>query len=492
MSVRPIRFRSGARGRVSAAVALALALGGAATPATAATPAAAMPAAAPGAADTLRLSLDQAVALAMSQGEEMRLANASVSVANGQVREAMAAALPQISGSLTYDRRFASVFQSVGPDTGIVGAIAGLFKETPFASVHSWSADVTASQLLWSGGRVGSGLAAARAYRRSVRAGRDETAADIALQVERAYLEAAYARRVLEISRAGLEQSRAHLAQVKLFQSQGSRSEYDLIRAQVDAANQEPPVVAARNASELAMLDLRRLIDLPLDQPVALVTPLAFEDGLVPVVEDASDDPSARPALIRADADVEGRRDLLRLERAARWPQLTLSSTLSQQAFPPIERPRLDEFHRNLDASLKLEFPLFLGFKTFGAVERATAELRQAQVQRDLLREQVRLDVARARQEVRRTLAEMVARRGTAQLAERAHHLAEVRYTNGLATQLEVTDARLQMQTSLIQEVQAVKDYRLALLELERSLGRRVQTVRRPLDQIAASMNDEE
>ncbi len=324
-----------------------------------------------------------------------------------------------------------------------------------------------------------------------MRAGRDEIAGDVALEVERAYLEAAYALRVLEISRAGLEQSRAHLAQVALYQSQGSRSEYDLIRAQVDAANQEPPVVSARNASELAMLDLRRLVNLPLDQPLSLVTPLAFEDGLVPVVEDASDDPAARAALIRADADVEGRRELLRVERAARWPQLVLSSTLSQQAFPPIERPRLDEFHRSWDASLKLDFPLFLGFKTFGAVERATAELRQAQVQRDQLREQVRVEVARARQEVRRTLAEMMARRGTAQLALRGHHLAEVRYTNGLATQLEVTDARLQMQTAQIQEAQAVKDYRLAVLDLERSLGHKVQTVRRPLDEITASMNSE-
>jgi outer membrane protein TolC len=441
------------------------------------------------AAETLRIGVDDAVQRALSQGEEMRSANAGLSVANGKVREALAVALPQINGSLTYERQFASIFQSAAPDTG---ELAQIFKNSPFGSVHSWNAELTASQLLWSGGRVGAGLSAARAYRKSVRAQRDETAADLSVQVSRAYYEAVYARQVMAIAEAGLEQARAHLTQVELYFKQGSRSEYDLIRAQVDAANQQPLVVAARNATRLAMLDLKRLINVPLDQRLALTTPLAFEDGLVPVVQDSSDDVTARAALTQADADVEGRRQLLKVERAARWPQLTASGTLQQQAFPPTERPELDQFHRNLNAQLKLEFPLFLGTKTFGAVERAGAELRQAQAQRDRVREDVRIQAARARQEVRRTLADLVARRGTADLAGRAHHLAEVRFRNGLATQLEVTDARLQMETAEINEVQAFKDYRLALVELEHALGRKVQTTRLPLDQISASLTNQE
>lgn len=440
-------------------------------------------------ADTLRLSLDDAVQRAMTQSEEMRAANAGLSVASGKVKEALSVALPQVNGTLTYNRKFASIFQAAGPDTG---ALADLFKSSPFGSQHTWTADLTASQLIWSGGRVGAGLAAARAYRKSVRAGLDQTAADLSVEVQRAYLEAAYAQRVVAISQSGLDQARAHLAQVTLYHKQGSRSDYDLIRAQVDAANQAPPVVAAKNSSELAMLELKRLANIPIAKPLVLTTELAFGDSLVPVADEGGDDPAARAALAQADADVEGRRQLLRVERAARWPQLSASGTLSQQAFPHTERPKLDEFHRNLDASIKLEFPLFLGGKTFGSVERAGAELRQAEAQRDRTREQVAIEAARARQEVRRTLADLVARRGTAQLAGRAQYLAEVRYKNGLATQLEVTDARLQYQTAEINEVQAIKDYRLALIELERSLGRRVPVTRRSLDQISSLMNSEQ
>jgi outer membrane protein len=441
-------------------------------------------AAAPG--DTLHLTIEQAVARALEHGVDLRLADAGISIANGRVREALAAAFPQVNGSLTYGRKFDSIFKSAEGDT----LIGSLFKNSPFAAVHSWTADITASQLIWSGGRLGAGLAAARAARRSTHANRDETAALVTREVRKAYLDAAYASQLLAIAEAGLSQARAHMNEVALYQRQGVRAEYDLIRAQVDAANQEPPVVGARNASQIAMLELKRLMSVALDRPVALDTPLAFEAGMVPVVEDETLDASKRALIARAEADVEARRQLVRFERAARWPQLTLSGTLSEQAFPPTERPRRDEFRRDLNASLKLEFPLFLGGRTFGAVQRATAELRQAEAERDRIRDGSNVEVERARQEVRRTLAVLAARRGTAQLSQRAHHLANVRYTNGIATQLEVSDARLQMLTAETNEVQATRDYLAALVDLEYAVGHPLRTRGTPLSEIATNLED--
>jgi len=446
-------------------------------------------AASPATTDTLRLSVDQAVARALSEGEELRMANAKVAASEGQVREALSVALPQVNGSLTYGRQFASIYQSFSGDTS---GIASLFKNSPFGSVNSWNAEITGSQLLWAGGRISAGISAARAYTASNRADRDEVASDIKARVQRAYLEAVYAQEVLSIARAGLDQARAHLTEVASFHGQGTRSEYDLIRAQVDAANEEPPVVTASNAVDFSMFDLKRLLNVPLQQPLELTTSLSYPDRMIPVAADANDEPTGRAALIRADADVEARRQLLRLEKSGYWPSLTLSGTLSQEAFPQIERPTLDQFHRNISAQLKLEVPIFTGLKTQGSIERATAELHEAQVARSQARENVEVEVARARLEARRMLAEMLARNVTANLAQRAHYLADVRYKNGLSTQLEVSDARLQMQTAQINEVQSTKNYRLALLELERALGHPVPLVKRPLDELTATLSEQE
>ncbi len=453
----------------------------AATSATQGTPAATL--------DTLRLSLEDAVRMALDQGIDMQIANAESRIAAGRIRETAADAWPQLTGAVDYTRQFDSIFSGVS-NAGSDSVFGPLLENSPFAAEKTWKVDVTGTQTLYSR-KVGAGVGAARAYRKQTDANRSETAAGVTLRVKQAYLTAAAAAHLIEIARAGRDQAQAHLKQVQSFRRAGTRAEYDLIQAQVDAMNSEPPVVSALNDHELAMLDLKRTLGVSLQQPVVLVTPLTFADGMVPVPDDAFLAPAQRAALASADAEVEGREKLLDVERATRWPELKLSGTVSQQAFPADELPTRDQFRRSIQGTARLEFPLFLGLKSFGAIQRATAEVRKAEVRREELRQQLDLDIERARQEVRRTLALLLARRGTVQLAQRAHHLANVRYTNGISTQLEVTDARFQMMTSEGNEVIAARDYLAALAQLERALGRPVPLTRRPIDEISQTTPNE-
>lgn len=440
------------------------------------------PAAPVATSDTLHLTLEGAIARALDSGADMQVARAAVGVAQGRVKEVLAQALPQVTGTVSYNRKFDSIFRGLGEaDTTGLG---DLFANSPFGAVHGWTADLTASQLLWSSGRVGAGLRAAKAVRRSTEADRAQSEADVKLAVADAYWSALYANEVVRIARGGLEQAREHLRQVELYRKQGSRSEYDLLQAQVDAANQEPPYVEAKSAVELAMLRLKRSLGLPLAQPLVLDTPLAFGETL-PVPAEFPEDAKARPAVLSAQAAVEARRAALTVEKAGRWPQLVGSATVSHQAFPSEFSPTRDQFQRSIDASVKLEWPLFQGFRTFGGVQRASNELAQAVAMRNELQQQAEVDLASARLGVAEAVATLIARRGTARLAERASHLAEVRWKNGLSTQLEVSDSRLQMLNAQVNEVAALKGHRLALARLERAAGRPVPLVTKTFDELS-------
>ena len=436
---------------------------------------------------TISLTLDQAVERALSQGEEMRTARAQLRDAQGQVREALSGALPQLSGSVTYTRQFASVFQAFA-GTGADSGLGDVFRNSPFGAPNNWNLSLTASQLLFSAGKVGAGLKAAKAARNGATAQQQETSADVAFRVKRAYLQAQYRRRALEVAQAGLTEARQELRQVQLFQRAGTRAEYDLLRAQVDAANQEPIVVQAQGELDVALLELKRLVNVPAEQPVTLATPLAADDGTIPAVatEGLLVDPG-RPALVAADANVTVRQQLLRATKADRWPSLSVQSTFSEQAFPSQVFGFGSGFRRNWDAQVKVSVPLFNGFRTEAQVDRAEAALEQAIAQRNTVREQVDLDVAAAKAEIQRTRSLLSARRETVRQARRAQHLASVRYANGLSTQLEVSDARLLAQRSEMNEAQSTLDYLVALAQLERALGTPLQIVRRPLEQAAVA-----
>ncbi|HJR51575.1 MAG TPA: TolC family protein, partial [Gemmatimonadales bacterium] len=234
----------------------------------------------------------------------------------------------------------------------------------------------------------------------------------------------------------------------------------------------------------IALIELRRLVNLPADQPVVLETPLAAEDGTIPVVveDEIAPPPAARAALVAADAQVHVQEQVVKVTRAERLPVLSVGTTYQEQAFPKEVSPFDARFRRNWNAEVRLSVPIFLGLRTVGAVQRAQAGLDRIRAQRDQLKEQVALDVAQARAELARTVALLGARRETVRQASRAHHLAGVRYSNGLTTQLEVSDARLLRQQAEVNEIQAMRDYLLALAQMERALGRSVVVERRPLE----------
>ena len=441
---------------------------------------------APAPTDTLRMTLDDAIQQALARSEDIRTARANVRQTQGQVFQAMAQALPQVSGTILYDRKLESLFSGMAADTGVFGAI---LKNSSFAAEHAWTVDLTAQQLLWSSGKVGAALSTARAANRAARANEQETASELKFRVRQAYYDAAYSWRLVEIAESALEQARAHLAQVHSGRLEGARSEYEQLRAEVDASNQEPGVVAARNGAELALLNLKRLVDVPLGQPLVLLTPLVAGDGTVPVVTDLSTAVDQRPAVDAANHMVEARRLAVKLYRGQYWPDLYVSTDLSHVAYPSGAWPIRREFHRNWDAFVRLDVPIFNGLRTHGQVVEASAEYDKALATRDLAQKGAAIEAAQARDEIERTQTTLLARRETVRQAQRAWELAGVRFKNGMSTQIEVSDARLQLQTSEVNEVQAMRDYLVAIAQLERAVGHPVPVERRPLAEISPSSN---
>jgi len=279
---------------------------------------------------------------------------------------------------------------------------------------------------------------------------------------------------------------------VRLLHQAGTRAEYDLLRAEVDAANQEPALVQAANDADIAILDLKRLINVPLEQPLELTTSLIAEDGTIPVVTDSAVAPGDAPALAAADATVRMQQDLLLVAKADRWPTLSVSSTFSEQAFPAQVFPFNAPLLRNWNAAVTLSIPIFHGLRTEGEIELYRAQLAQAEAQRDQLREQNARDVAQALGEMRRTQALLLARGATVDQAAQARHIAQVRYTNGLATQLEVADARLLSEQAQVNQAQAMRDYLTSIAQLERALGRPLAIEQRPIQQVRQTISGED
>lgn len=468
--------------------------------------------------DTATITLGQALARATGLSEEVRLARSQVALADAQVTAARSAALPQLDANINYTRTFASPFSSgtgftlpdslkFEPDTTLslaervrylerrapaagLGGLGALFGNLPFGQANSYVASLSGSQPLYSGGRVGSALKIAGEYREAARLGLTEQVADIELQTRDAYFRALLAQELERIAAAAVQQAEAFLAQERLREKAGAASELDVLRAEVALENLRPQLIAARNAASLATLDLKRLIDIPLQQPVRLTTPLTVPPAAE--LESPRVDPQvllARRAAVRAaERQVNIREQQVAIARGAYLPSVDLRVNYGRQIFPQqVFDFSGQDWRTDFTASVGVRIPIFSGFRRAAEVQQARITLDQERLRLAQLRESVQLQYEQALGEKQRAAADLAARQRTVEQAQRVHDLTVLRYEKGLATQLEVTDARLALLQARTNLAQAIATFYLADAGVSRAVGEPTATNGRGVTPLPAS-----
>lgn len=460
---------------------------------------------APAAGTPRALTLDEALRIAEGESEALDIARAGVTRARGEQYRARAELFPQISGSASYSRALRSEFQSLGgggADTTQTGPtdcngytpnpanpleqrvdslehavdcavngnpFAGL-GDLPFGRENTWRLGLNLSQTLFAGGRVRAQGRAAEAGRQRAEIALASQRAQLALDVTEAYYDAALADRLAGIAEATLAQAERTLRQTQLARDVGNQPEFDLLRATVARDNQRPVVIQRRADRDLAVLRLKQLLNLPLDQPVSLTTPLA--DEAVPVSRFATTDAPADSTDLRAPVRqaarvAEAQEQALRIARSQRFPTVRLTSDYGRVAYPEGTFPAWGDFRSNWTVGASLSVPIFTGGRIRGDVLVAQAGLDEALAQLRQTRELAALDTRTQLQRLATARAQWEASAGTVEQARRAYEIAEVRYNEGISTQVELADARILLQQAEANRASAARDYLVARARVE-------------------------
>jgi outer membrane protein TolC len=444
--------------------------------------AAAAPAAGAQRTDTLYLDLPAAIQRALRVSDEVRVAALTLDLTSAQVTTARASALPQINLNSSYSQVVRNARAT------IVGNV--------FGQSYNYAANLNISQTVFQGGReIYAWRAASRAKQASI-FDAQEVRASVQVDVERAYLDALFATRVAGIQHNGLTLARDRQAQVEQLASNGRAARYDVLRARVETSNLEPVVAAAENARTLAEFELRRLLNIPFEQPIRLTTDLDATSAQAVVTLVGANGLTREPdraTLRAARLTASARRDGIGVARAGFLPTisvflrtgfLALPSTAgiptglgrTSADFCPVGSPdtricQNNGWFRDESFGINVSWALFDGLRAKGEMALATAQARSAELQLRLREEQVALEVARARAEFERARAVFEAQRANSGEATEAFQLASLRFSRGLSTQLEVSDAQFALLTSQSNEARSIYDLHLAAAELARALG---------------------
>lgn len=461
-------------------------------------------------ADVRRVSLEEAIALADRSSESIAIARAGVTRANGQQLIARSAFLPQLSAQGSYARTLASQFEGFsfgGPDTNTFRSLctpeipstatpaerqAALdqartcpapgggpdFSSVGFGALNQWTLGLQFSQPVFTGGRATGNRIAATSGRRVADIELAAQRAQNILEVTQAYYNAVLAERVADIAQATLAMSDDVLRQTTRARQVGSSSEFDLLRAQVARDNQVPVLLQRRSDRSIAMLRLKQLLEIPLDDSLELTT--SIDDAPVPtvagvsvgeastaarrpVVDTAAD---ARASVRQALENVRAQQGMLRAAKADRWPTLSITSGYQRLFFPTSVFPEFNDYRENWTIGAQLNVSLLSGGRTKGGVLMAEANLREAEARLKQARELAALEARIALNQLEQAEAMWRASAGTAEQARRAYGIDQIRYREGISTQTDLSQSQLLVEQAMMNRAVAARDLAVARMRI--------------------------
>jgi outer membrane protein len=460
-----------------------------------------------------QLSLVEALRIAETASEDVGIARAATERARGELLRARSELFPQLYGSLGYTRTLASQFEELAenlpprnprqldpidndpndpypencfnylhPTGTIAERLAGLenaarcttggfdFSELPFGQRNNWTLGLDVQQTLFAGGRVMAQTRAASAGQRIAEMSLTSARAQLVLDVTEAYYNAALADRLAAIAVSTLAQAETTLRHTQLARQVGTQPEFELLRATVSRDNQRPIVIQRKSDRDIAFMRLKQMLNLPPDEALELTTPLDDTAAVVPVrltgatqlTGSTTAEPDDRAPVRQANEAVEISESAVRIAQAQRLPQIAVSMQYGRVAYPRSGLPGWSDFSTNWTVGVVMQVPLFTGGRIRGDVRIAQADLEEARYRLTQTRELAALDSYAAAAQLEAAEASFAASAGTAQQAARAYQIAEIRYREGISTQVELSDSRILLEQATANRALAARDLAVA------------------------------
>lgn len=415
-------------------------------------------------AQTMELTLEKAIDLALSDNPTVQIANLEIERYDYVKRQTWGNLLPQISAS---------------------GQYAYSIVKSEMRGGISFGADNTFNF----SGDVALPLFAPQVYRmlklnrtqleaavESARA----TRLDLVTAVKTSFYNILLAEQSLEVLKESERTVQQTVDETSLKHENGLASEYDLLTAQVQLSNLQPSILQTEQALEVAKLALKMYLSLPEEVDVEVVGNLNDMRDMVFAGADLTADISENSSLKQLDLQVEQLRHQLKVANASRLPTLAAFGQFTytgndMEPFLILDNAPLDTskfFWTNpMTVGVQLSVPIFAGLTKMNQARSIKNQISQLEMQRDYAAQQIDVQVRNAITSVLTAREKMFAQETTTKQAEKAYDISETRYNAGAGTMLELNMSRLNLTQARLNFSQAIFDYLTAKAEYDKIVG---------------------
>ena len=420
--------------------------------------------------DTITVSLPKALEIALSESPTIKVANKEIQRVDYSKKERMGGLFPSVSLSGAYQRAikkqkmfFSFPGMPANPDGIEVGQdntfTGGISASLPLIAPTLW-ATINMSELE---------LELAQESARSSK---------IALynQVTKAYYAILLTQDSYNVIKRSYENSNENARIIQNKFKQGTVSEFEWIRADVQARNILTSVVSAENAVNLSKLQLMMLMGIDMNTEIKVEGKLAdFEAAMYGDVLNI--DPSKldqNSDLKQFQIQMKQLQQTEKIHKASLLPTLGASLNYQYMSYANDSNTfNADQYwFPTSTLGVQLTIPLFQGGAKYNKSKQLKIQMDEMMLQRQNLKRSLQLQTISQMNNIKNGLKKIESNKESLRQAEKALSISQKMYEVGMATFLDLNNADLSYRNAGLAYNQSIYDYLSAKTDLEKILGK--------------------
>ncbi len=414
--------------------------------------------------DTVRLSRQECVSIALQDNPTIRVADLEVKRMDYSKRETLASVFPNIDFSGAYQRTIK--LQTVSMNMG------GQTQQFKMGTDNNWNFGFSASMplvnaQLWkaiqiSDTQILSAMEDARASR-----------LDLVNNINKAYYSLLLADASRNVIKANYDIAKINAEIYRKQFEQGTASEYDVLRSSVQVSNVEPELLQADIAVKQASLMLKILMGM--DHEVTVMPNITLKDmqrEMYGYHLGTERDLSQNTSLRTLDIQTKMLKQSLTAKKFAWIPTLGISYNMNWNAMSSGNALKNQQFNPYSNVGIALQVPIFNGLGRLNAVKQAQVQVKEMTFQRENLVNNLNMQVDLALDNLNKQVKQISSSEQGMKQAQKAYDIMQKSFEIGAATYLNLRDAEVANTSAQLSYLQAIYNYLVSTSELDTLLGK--------------------
>ena len=411
--------------------------------------------------DSLIISLDQAIEIALEESNTITIANLTIEKTGYARKGAYAALYPNISASGSYQRTLKKQVMAMD--------FNGQSMEIAVGKWNNVNAGINAAMPLINASLWQSLKLSALDVELAVEQARSSKIAMIT-QVKQSYYAVLLAQQVYAVYQEVYDNAAKNFEHVEHLYKAGKSSEYEYLRAQVNVRNAEPSIFSSLAAIDLAIWQLKAVMGVDLDTKIGVAGEIdTYKDEMLTYEsDDLMVDLDKNSTLLQLNIQNEQLERSVKMAKYQYIPTLAASFSYNYIAMGDDFKFKWNPYSV---VGLSLNIPIFEGFAKRNNIKQVQATQNILQLNIEDTERNLRIVVKNYNNQIDTYIKNYMAAESTLEMAQKSYDIASKMYELGKATLVELNDAQLALVQAQLTMSQAVYNFMVTKASIEELLG---------------------